>query len=306
VGFSYNARAVREVGQQTDAGKATVTLLCKTFGISRAAYYAAGKRQTRPQKGLRSPRRPSWASSEEVLAGIREIIADNPAWGVRKVWATLHRKGVKVSRKRVYAIMRKHDLVLARDREPGEVTRGHVSVPEPNRRLATDMTRVWTRQDAWVPVTLAIDCGCRSLLGLDVAPDETSASVLTSVVEALTQAFGAPDGVPDGVELRSDHGPQYTGVDCAELVEEWNLEHTFAPVGRPTGNAVVERVIRTMKEEIVWLRDWDSAEQLHEALLAWKHKYNSERPHQALGYLTPDEYRRSRLGTPDHPMLAAA
>jgi hypothetical protein len=42
-----------------------------------------------------------------------------------------------VSRRRVHAIMRAHGLVLARDSEPGEPARGHVTVPEPNRRLAT-------------------------------------------------------------------------------------------------------------------------------------------------------------------------
>lgn len=283
-----------------------MTLLCKTFGISRAAYYAVDKAPKRAAAVTRLPQRPRWTSSDEVLAGIRAVVAENPAWGVRKVWATLRRKGLAVSRRRVYALMREHDLVLARNREPGEVTRGHVSVPEPNRRLATDLTRVWTRRDGWVPVTLTVDCGCRSLLGLDVADDETSPSVLASVVEALTAAYGAPADVPDGLELRTDHGPQYTGVDCADLVTEWGLEHTFAPVGRPTGNAVVERLIRTMKEEVVWLRDWYSADELRLALDAWRRKYNTERPHQALGYLTPDEYRRSKLGTADHAQLAAA
>ena len=305
MGRPYGARAVRDLGQQTAAGKATVTLLYKTFGISRSAYYAVGKKPKR-KRVVRLPRRPTWASSEEVLAGIREVIAENPAWGVRKVWAALRRKDLKVARRRVHAIMREHGLVLARDREPGETTRGHVSVPEPNRRLATDLTRVWTRRDGWVPVTLAVDCGCRSLLGLDVPEDETSPSVLASVLDALTAVYGAPENVPDGLELRTDHGPQYTGADCADLVETWNLEHTFAPVGRPTGNAVVERLIRTMKEEVVWLRDWDSADELARALRAWKHKYNTERPHQALSYLTPDEYRRSRLGIPNDVQLVAA
>jgi len=283
-----------------------VTLLCTTFEISRSAYYASAKPPKRTRKVVRLPRHPTWATTQEVLAGIRTVIAENPAWGVRKVWATLRRKGLKVSRKRVWAIMHEHGLVLARDREPGEVTRGHVSVPEPNRRLATDLTRAWTRRDGWVPITLAVDCGCRSLLGLQVLDDETSPSVLAVVTDALTTAYGAPEHVPDGLELRSDHGPQYTGGDCADLVNAWNLEHTFAPVGRPTGNAVVERLIRTMKEEVVWLRDWESADQLRDALRRWQHKYNTERPHQALGYLTPDEYRRSRLGLANDDLLAAA
>jgi hypothetical protein len=69
------------------------------------------------------------------------------------------------------------------------------------------------------------------------------------------------------LELPTFHGPQYTGADCAALAARWGLEHTFAPVGRPTGNAVVERFIRTMKEEVVWLRDWNTAAELREATM---------------------------------------
>src|SRR5512141_906234 len=128
------------------------------------------------------------------------------------------------------------------------------------------------------------------------APRAAHPAVLASIEEALLQAFGDPKRVPAGVELRTDHGPQYTGADCAELVTRWRLLHTFAPVGRPTGNAVAERVIRTMKEEVIWLRDWRNAAELREALLAWQVRYNTQRPHQALGWKTPAEYRAEKLG----------
>ena len=51
----------------------------------------------------------------------------------------------------------------------------------------------------------------------------------------MSRRGGAP--VPDGVELRTDHGPQYTGSDCHDLCQAWDVDHTFAPVGRPTGKA---------------------------------------------------------------------
>jgi putative transposase len=57
-------------------------------------------------------------------------------------------------------------------------------------------------------------------------------------------------------------------------------------MGRPTGNAVTERVIRTKKEEVVWLQDCDSVDELREALLAWQVRYNTQRPNQALGWMT--------------------
>lgn len=74
--------------------------------------------------------------------------------------------------------------------------------------------------------------------------------MLASVERKLADSFGSPANVPDGVELHTDHDPQYTGADCAALCAQWHVAHTFAPVRRPTGNSVVERFIRTLKEEL--------------------------------------------------------
>lgn len=287
------------MSRETIAGQATVKLLCATFGLSRQAYYAAKKGPVVVAKVVRLPVRPDVAPAALVLEKIRLIIDENAAWGVRKVWATLRREhDLKVSKKRVWAIMKANGLVLVRDSEPGEPTRGHVAVPEPNRRIAADFTTVWTKLDGVVAVVPTIDCGCRSVLGLVVTKDQQAPAVLKSIDEALEAAFGNPLGVPSFLELRSDHGPQYTGADCAELVKRWGLTHTFAPVGRPTGNAVVERFIRTMKEEVIWLRDWNTAAELREALTTWLVKYHTRRAHQSLGWLTPSEYRAAHLSTP--------
>jgi len=286
------------MSRTTAAGVATVRLLCRTFGLSRQAYYAARRPAPAP-KVVRLPVRPAGAGAETVLAAIRAILEREPAWGVRTVWATLRREGLRVSRKRVWALMHAHGLVLAVDREPGEAPpRGHVVVPAPNRRFATDLTTVWTRREGWVAVALTIDCGCRTLLGLDVTKDQSAPAILRSIDAVLLELFGSPARVPAGLELRSDHGPQYTGADCEALVTRWGLTHTFAPVGRPTGNAVVERVIRTMKEEVVWLHDWEDAAHLWRELVAWQRRYNETRPHQALGWQTPSEYRAAKLAAP--------
>ena len=287
---------------------ATVAQLCRAFGISRAAYYAA--RKDVPEEGgakvVRLPRPPRGTSSEVVLKAIREVLEDNPAWGVRKVWATLKReKGLRVSRRRVWTLMRAHGLVLAKDREPGETTRGHVVVPEPNRRLATDFTTTWTKEDGVVAVVPVIDCGCRSVLALEVTRSQEAPDVLAPVERALEEQYGTPRNVPEGLEVRSDHGPQYTGADAANLLAFWGVLHTFAPVGRPTGNAVVERLIRTMKEEVVWLRDWKNAAELRAALEEWVRRYSTRRPHQALEWKTPAEVRAEKLGRPP-PMREAA
>jgi transposase InsO family protein len=93
-----------------------------------------------------------------------------------------------------------------------------------------------------------------------------------------------------GVELRTDHGPQYTGADCAALIEACGLVHTLAPAGRPTGNAAAERVIARSRK-----RSSASGRAARRAQ-AWQHRYNTARPHQVLGWMTPAEYRAEKLG----------
>lgn len=276
-----------------------MTQACEVLGISRQSYYEARKPQLElVHGGAPKPPQQQAAGVARIKAAITEIVDAHRAWGVRKVWAVLRRAPylIKIGARRVWALMRSMGLCLPADhvnREPQP--RGHVAVEQPNRRLATDLTTVWTRDDGLVAVIPVVDCGCRTLHDVHVTKSQESAAVLLPVRSVLVEIFGSPENVPADLELRTDHGPQYTGVDCEELCLEWHVDHTLAPVGRPTGNAVAERVIRTMKEECIWLRDWTSAAELQEALSTWRRVYNEERPHQALKWQTPSERRAERL-----------
>jgi putative transposase len=236
-------------------------------------------------------------SDATLVEKIQGVVAEFPAWGVRKVWAYLKRLGVVVSRKRVWKRMKALGLCLppiSGRVEP--LRRGQVAVPESNRRWATDLTTVWTAQDGTVALVPVIDCGDRVVFDLEVTKSQESPAVLAPIERSLEEAFGSPGSVPAGLELRSDHGPQYTGADCEALCETWHLEHTLAPVGRPTGNAVAERLIQTLKVELIWTRDWESVEELREAIAQWLHVYNHVRPHEALDWMTPAEKRAENLG----------
>jgi putative transposase len=149
-----------------------------------------------------------------------------------------------------------------------------------------------------VAVAIGVDCGCRSVLDVTVTKSQSSSAILASADRALQAAFGSPAEVPNCAELRSDHGPQYTGHGTEELARAWGVVQTFAPVGRPTGNAVAERTIRTLKEECIWLHDWRSLAELQQALQALARTFDHDRPHQALGWQTPAERREQRLGPP--------
>lgn len=289
-----------KMSRETSRGNAPVALVCRLFRVSRQGYYAAlrGGADLPRTKAETSTRAVSsrYASEEILLPAIRRICKEHPAWGVRKVWAVLRRyDGLMVSKNRVYALMKREGLTFE-GKGGRPVLRGSVAVALPNRLWATDMTTIYTQRDGWVGVTPTIDCGCRSILGLAVSVSQEATTLLSSLRHALENELGEVAAVPDGLEWRTDHGPQFTGVDARDLCEAWELDHTFAPIGRPTGNAVAERVIRTLKEEVLWLRDFDTADEVRDAVEAWRRIYNERRPHQALGYRTPAEVRREHLG----------
>jgi putative transposase len=285
----------------TSRGQVTVGQLCEAFGISRQAYYAARKAPANDEperlRRRRPERRGPWVSDATLVEKIQQVVVEFPAWGVRKVWAYLRRLGTVVSRKRVWKWMHALGLTLPPISEREQpLRRGHVVVPESNRRWATDLTTTWTAQDGTVALVPVIDCGDRVVFDVAVTKSQESPAVLAPVESALEQVFGSRECVPDGFEMRTDHGPQYTGSDCHDLCKDWDIDHTFAPVGRPTGNAVAERVIQTLKVELIWTRDWESLDEVREAVIQWLQVYNHVRPHQALDWMTPAEKRAENLG----------
>lgn len=285
------------MNRDTPAGKATVKQLCEVFGMSRQAYYKAVQEpQSTPEPPPSAPRRKRWVTAEEASNAIWPLAEAHPSWGVRKIWACLKRDGLCVSRKRVWALMRSMGLCVPAAERRSRRPMGQVTVPGSNRRWATDMTTVWTRQEGWVAVMPVVDCGDRTLLALEASKSQTALSLLAPVEHALERVFAERKNVPTGLELRTDHGPQYTGLDCERLCWRWQLEHTYAPVGRPTGNAVAERLILTLKSELIWTQDWETLEELQAALSVWVEVYNTQRPHQALDWLTPAEKRAKNLG----------
>ncbi len=282
--------------RQTSRGTASIRQVCQVFGLSRQAL-AKARKPCQPRRARPPPSPPAYASHDELVAGIQTVVAEQPGWGTRKVWASLRkRRGLVVSRRRVWAVMRSLGLVLEPSGQPRDLPGGHVYVEGSNRRWASDLTTVWTRQDGVVAITPVVDCGDRFLLACGVDIPQDAPTVLLPVESALHSEFTSPAGVPWAFELLTDHGPQYTGSDCKDLCTTWKVDHLFSRVGRPTGNALAERLIKTLKVELIWTRDWDSLDELRTAVEAWMHTYNRERPHQALGWLTPAEKRANSLG----------
>ena len=73
------------------------------------------------------------------------------------------------------------------------------------------------------------------------------------------------------------------------------ITQAFTSDNNPKGNADTERLMRTLKEELLWLREWTSSVNLERALAAWVHWYNTRYLHSALGYRAPCQVEQQHL-----------
>jgi putative transposase len=73
------------------------------------------------------------------------------------------------------------------------------------------------------------------------------------------------------------------------------IESSPAFVRAPEGNGCAERFIRTLKENLLWVRTFETIEELRQALLAFRETYNNSWLIKRHGFLSPAEYRRQHL-----------
>ncbi len=87
----------------------------------------------------------------------------------------------------------------------------------------------------------------------------------------------------------SDNGSQPTSLSFMKACSNLEVEQVFTSYNNPKGNADTERMIRTMKEELFWLREWENVREVTQELDKWVESYNRSYLHSALGYKTPNQ-----------------
>ena len=105
-------------------------------------------------------------------------------------------------------------------------------------------------------------------------------------VETLEEALAK--GEPE--VFNTDQGSQFTSEGFTELLEEHGVSISMDGKGRYTDNIFVERLWRTVKYEEVYLKAYSNGREAKDGLEAYFHFYNTERPHQASGYRTPEVF----------------
>lgn len=225
----------------------------------------------------------------ELLSRIREIKADHPFWGYRRVWAHLkYVDGVIINKKRVYRVMRENNLTVKPDRKLIAKRKSNRSKPRafsPNQWWGIDMTKVMT-ESGWVYVVVVLDWYTKKVVGYYSGKTARSRQWLEALDMGLNSEF--PDGVRGkDLNLMSDNGSQPTSLSFMKACSKLEVKQVFTSYSNPKGNADTERMIRTTAEELFWLREWRDEYELGKELNKWVKYYNSSYLHSTLGYKTP-------------------
>ena len=164
--------------------------------------------------------------------------------------------------------------------------------------MANDMTTAFTTEHGQVAVFVAIDHGSAECVGLHAARRGTRFEALEPVRQGVVERFGAVEtNAAQGLSLRHDHGSQYMSHDFQKEIAWLGAASSPAFVRAPEGNGCAERFIRTLKENLLWVRGFATVEELRQALLAFREAYNAAWLIERHGHRSPAQFRRDQMDT---------
>lgn len=264
-------------------GKAvSIAQLCRWFGVPRSTFYYRPSAPT--------PRGPRLDAA--LVATIRTIIEVAPAAGLRMITARVRRASpVPINRKKVHRILKVNGWQV-RQRPRGQRPRvaGWTSrTTQPDVRWAIDTTHLFCGRDGWCHLTAVIDCCDRTIVGWRLSRSGIAHVAAAALEDALRERHITQGHAP--LTLRSDNGLVFGAKAFVSVVRRYRLEQEYITPYSPEQNGMIERFFLTLKQECVWLHRFQDRDHAFRVVADWLDRYHTDRPHSALGYLTPTEYR---------------
>ena len=258
----------------------------KTFELSeRRACQAIGQpRSTQRYAGQRT------GIDGALSCRMSQLSKENPRYGYRRVWALLRREGWEVNKKRVLRLWREQGLKVPKKQHKsrrlagsGENGLSKRRAEYPNHVWSYDFAMDQTEDGRRLKVMPVVDEYTRECLSL-----EGRRSIKAEgVIDTLRKLF-IERGEP--AYVRSDNGPEF----IAEALKEWlvlsGVKTLYIEPGAPWENAYSETFIGRLRDELLERELFVDLKEAQVLLEDYRKHYNHERPHGALGYLTPAEF----------------
>jgi transposase InsO family protein len=275
--------------------------VCRVWELARSTVYVHQARAATPAPPprKRGPRTP-W-SDAALLEHIRAVLGASPFLGEghRKVWARLRWQQVRTSKARVLRLMREAKLLAPTRLGHAHGPKAHdgtITTETPDQMWGMDATSCLTRREGNATVFVVVDHCAAECIGIHAARPGTRFEAVEPLRQGVRALFGGyTDKIATGLQARHDHGSQYVSDYFQDELRFLGIDSSPAFVREPEGNGVAERFIRTLKEQLLWVRPFDTVEELRLALLDFKERYNHEWLCERHGHRTPAAVRARGL-----------
>lgn len=254
-------------------GEMSLRKQCELLGINRSKMYYSKKCR----------------DNREVVREITEINKNIPFYGYRRMTVELTRCGYKINHKKTQRLMQQTGLKALYPKKKTTIPNSaHKKYPyllrdlvidRPNRVWSVDITYIKIRH-GYVYLVALIDVFSRKIMGWSLSPFLDTQASLDALKNALKH------GTPD--VINSDQGCQYTSDEWCSFLIEKNIKISMDGKGRWADNIYIERFWRSLKYESLYLHSFETVTEAREMLGLYIDFYNQNRPHQALGYKTPN------------------
>ena len=221
---------------------------------------------------------------------IDELHTENPTWGSRQLSRQLKKRNYDIGRLKTRRFMNEMDIdVIYPKRNLSKRNQAHKIYPYLLRNMTINRAnQVWSidityikLNRSFVYLTAIIDWHSRCIVGWDL--DDTLGTAM--VKRALSKALEV--STPE--IINSDQGSQFTSNDYVSFVKENKMQISMDGKGRWADNIMIERWFRTLKYDEVYLKDYENMKEARKEIKNFIHKYNFEKLHSSLDYLTPAE-----------------
>lgn len=236
------------------------------------------------------------------------VQTEHPQSGYRTMIRYLKRSGVRVGERKLRRIMKKYDL-QARIRRTFVVTTdsNHSHKVYPNllpERTVRGINEVWTADltyirigNGFVYLAIILDLYSRKVIGWHVSKridGDLAVAALRMAIERRNPGAGCIH--------HADRGVQYLCKDYIDILEKHKFWISNSAKGNPYDNAWTERFMRTLKQEEVYLANYETYLEVIENLPRFiEEVYNEKRVHSGIDYLTPNELEERVRKDPLNP-----